>query len=144
MTIVVNYTAKTNCTGFLSSRIFCPIFAFGLIIENYTNNYVWDLFKLKHNGFDIKNGSISTDIIFDMNNISKGDEIILIPKLVAFGDPKIFISNDFPKDFKITSILLRLSYFFPYLHDKIIYDTILPYYAQWNTVNSTTINIYFN
>ena len=125
--IVMNYTAemdfKTN-----SDAILAPIIAFGLKIDNYTD-YVWESFKLKHSGYVKRQGNISIEIQFDMDNIKSGDKFLLDPTIAIVGDPLVYTSKDLQIR-KFTSILLRFAYHIPSKNKYLLNKIILPFIAE--------------
>jgi hypothetical protein len=125
--IVMNYTAemdfKTN-----SSSILAPIISFGLKIDNYTD-YVWESFKLKHSGYVKRQGNISIEIQFDMDNIKSGDKFLLDPTIAIVGDPLVYTSKDLQIR-KFTSILLRFAYHIPSQNKYLLNKIILPFIAE--------------
>ncbi len=126
--IVVNYTAEMNFTAGFPYVIFAPIIAFGLKIENYSD-YVWQSFKLKHDGYAKREGNVSVEIPFDMENIESGDKFLLNPKVAAVGDPLVYTSKDLQFR-KFTSLLLRFAYHISPLNKTLLEKWILPFIAE--------------
>jgi hypothetical protein len=121
--LAMNYTVEMD---FDSPVILAPIVAFGLKIENYTDGYVWESFKLKHNGYVKHQGNISIEIQFDMDNITSGDKFLLDPTIAIVGDPFVYNSKDLQIR-KFTSYLLRFIYLTSedkYLLNKVIFPFI--------------------
>jgi len=128
--IVVNYTAEMNFTAGFPYVIFAPIIAFGLKIEKFSD-YVWQSFKLKHDGYAKREGNVSVEIHFDMDNIESGDKIILDPTLAIVGDPLVYTSKDLQFS-KYTSLLLRFAYHLPSSNKLLLNRWILPFIAENN------------
>ena len=143
--IVVNFTAEMNFTAGFPYVIFAPIIAFGLKIENYSD-YVWHSFKLKHDGHAKREGNVSVEIHFDMDNIESGDKFILDPTLAIVGDPLVYTSKDLQFD-KFTSLLLRFAYHLPSSNKFLLNRWILPFIAEhgwsWTYGDFTKIYILF-
>ena len=85
--IIMNYSAEMNYT-MNYPFVLAPLFAFGFGVQNYSD-YKWMTFKLRHHGYDKRQGNISIEIEIDMENIEIGDEIRLIPSVCAISDPNI-------------------------------------------------------
>jgi hypothetical protein len=129
--LVMNYSVEMD---FDSPVILAPIVAFGLKIENYTDGYVWESYKLKHNGYVKYQGNISIEIPFDMDNITSGDKFLLDPTIAIVGDPFVYNSKD-DQISKFTSFLLRFIYLTS--EDKyLLYKFIFPFIAEHNWVGS--------
>ena len=140
--IVVNYTAEMNFTAGFPYVIFAPIIAFGLKIEKYSD-YVWHSFKLKHDGHAKREGNVSVEIHFDMDNIESGDKFLLNPTLAIVGDPLVYTSKDLQFD-KFTSLLLRFAYHLPSSNKLLLNKLILPFIAEhnWGGISGDLTKLY--
>jgi hypothetical protein len=128
--VVMNYTAVMNFTAGFPYIFLAPIVAFGMKIENYSD-YVWQSFKLKHNGYARQEGNISIPIHFDMNNIKPGGRFLLKPIIAIVGDPMVFLSKD-SQFLKYTSFLLRFIYSISLFNRSFLNKWILPFIAEHN------------
>jgi len=142
--IVVNYTAEMNYTAGFPYVILAPIFAFGLKIENYSD-FVWQSFKLKRDGYAKREGNVSVEIPFDMENIESGDKFLLNPKVAIVSDPLVYESKDLQFR-KFTSLLLRFAYHISPLNKTLLEKWILPFIAEHDSSGihgRTKIYIFF-
>jgi len=128
--INVNYTAEMNFSAGFPFVIFAPIIAFGLKVENHSD-YVWEIIKLKHDGYEKRAGNISVDISFDMNSINAGDKFLLKPSVAIVSDPLVYESKDLQFN-KFTSLLLRFSHHVQFLNNKLLENWLLPFIAENN------------
>jgi len=126
--IVVNYTAEMNYTAGFPYIVLAPITAFGLKIEHYSD-YVWQSFKLKHDGYAKREGNVSVEIHFDMDNIESGDKFLLDPTFAIVSDPLVYLSKDLQFS-KFTSLLLRFAYHLPSSNKLLLNKWILPFIAE--------------
>jgi hypothetical protein len=141
--IILNYTASMNYTAGFPFIVLAPLVAFGFKVNNHTD-YDWDSFKLKHSGQSMKKGNISLEIDINLSGFKSGDEIILDPQVVVIGDPEVYTSNEFPREYKNTSLLLRCAFNLPIIGDCLLLNHILPFYAEWNTFGSIDIILKFD
>ncbi len=129
--IVVNYTTEMKYNNInIPFSVLRPIIAFGLKIEHYSD-YQWQILHLKHFGNDNRQGNVSVEIPFDMDEIKKGDTFCFDPTIAIVGDPKIYTSKDLQFR-KSTSLLLRFSYNIPFLNKFLLEKKLLPYIAEHN------------
>ncbi len=141
--VVITYVATMDYTGSPPIVLLKPFVAFGLKIENYTD-YSWEFFKLKHEkGLFEKKGNVSVEVFINMSNIKKGDMIRLRPTRTIITDPWLITSKDYPNISKYISPLMRFVYEIPRLHDILLIQWILPFYAKFNSRECCSILVYF-
>ena len=141
--VIFNYTVTMEYTVGPPIVLLTPFIAFGLKINNFTD-FTWEYFKCKHEGGLLdKKGNVSVNITLDTNNVTKGDSIVIYPTSSCITDPMLVDSNLYPNFPKKTSPLLRVSYFFPKLHDILIKPIIIPFYSKFNSVECCPIYVNF-
>lgn len=142
--IVMNYTADMNYTIGFPFVVLAPLIAWGLKVENYSD-YVWDAFKLKHDGYAMHDGNLSIEIKFDMDDIESGDKIYLNSSAFIVHDPFLHTSENYTEDVRFTCLLFRLAFNLPsFLRVRVLENWVLPYYAQFSQRGLSTIRIIFD
>ena len=141
--VVMNYSAVMEYNLRFPYPL-APIFAFGLKIENYTV-YVWETFKLEHNGYAKQEGNISVVINIDMNQYENGSIECLQPYFVSFYDHSIRHSTLLTPNNELSyTLIMRILYNIPIFSKSLLHNWFLPKLAPYKQLKGCNIWLYFH
>jgi len=142
--VVMNYTAEMNYTLKIPYPL-APMLAFGFKVENFTD-YIWETFKLKHNGYYKKKGNITAIVNIDMNEVQSGDMEVLKIQVATLGEQHFrhpYFNS--PDNRSYWLIIMLILYNMPLLGKVFLHNWLLPLLAPCNCFNKgPKIWIYFD